>query len=98
MLTVVKGTQEFDSSLPFFLRDPSPAGSKAQKSTAWRKHCCSWKRSSKGRRKKRSLIAGIWMLMEGRENLPVPPGLPKGSGWTSRFGRRKVHDVFSVVQ
>lgn len=69
--------QESDQTFSFFLRDPFQAGGKPQKSTAWRKLCFRWKRSSKGTRKKCSLIS--WMLMEVRENLSVLPGLPKGS-------------------
>ena len=32
--------------------------------------------------------------MEVREKLSVPPSLPKGSSWASRFERRKVHNPF----
>ena len=52
MLTVVKGPQEFDSAFPFFLRDPFQAGGKPEKPATGRKHCFSWKRSIKGKRKK----------------------------------------------
>ena len=34
------------------------------------------------------------MLVEVRANLSVPPSLPKGSSWASRFERRKVHNPF----
>lgn len=70
MLTVAKGTQGFDQTFPSFLRDPFQAGGQPQKTAAWRKLCCRWKRNSKGTREKRSLILGVLDAC-GREGKPV---------------------------